>query len=210
MQKNAYSKLDFISITTEESWDDSSAGIESPILIERANKSIDLLDYLSDRISLDIIVSHSGWTRRAFCPFHKGGLERTPSFFINSFKNIFYCQACEAKGGIVQYLSLQQNVPETLVASYILQTFDVKMIEISEEKKRLKEKKNIQRAMIGLSAIFNVFLKSHQDDEDAFEFANKAMEGFDNAYALNKKGVEFNIDEVILNLENYFISYDRR
>jgi len=210
MQKNDYSKLDSISIITEESWDDSSAGIESPILIERANKSIDLLDYLNEKISLDIIVSHSGWTRRAFCPFHKSGLERTPSFFINPFKNIFYCQACEAKGGIVQYLSLQQNVPENLVASFILQTFEVKTSELSNEKKRLENKRRIQKAMIILSTIFNIFLKHHQDDERAFEFANKAMEGFDNAYALNKKGIESNIDEIISNLKNYFISYDRR
>jgi DNA primase len=210
MQNNAYSKLDSISITTEESWDDPSAGIESPILIEKANKSIDLLDYISEKISLDTIVSHSGWTRRTFCPFHKGGLERTPSFFINPYKNIFYCQACEAKGGVVQYLSLQQSIPESLVASFILQSFDIKITELSEEKKKLEDKRRVQKALVVLSTIFNSFLKSHQDDEEAFDFANKAMEGFDNAHALNKKGVESNIDEVILNLENYFISYDRR
>jgi len=210
MQKNAYSKLDSISVLTEESWDDSSAGVEFPILIDKANKVIDLLDYLNERISLDTIISHSGWTRRTFCPFHKSGLERTPSFFVNPYKNMFYCQACEAKGGIVQYLSLKQNIPESIVASHILQSFDIKITAFSEEKNRLKEKKRIQKAMIKLSKIFNVFLKSHQDDEEAFEFTNKAMEGFDNAYILNTKGVEVNIDEIVINLENYFISYDRR
>jgi len=209
MANNAYSKLDSISLVSQESWDDPTAGIESPILIEKANKSVDLLDYLYNKLSLDVIISHSGWTRRCYCPFHKGGNERTPSFFINPFKNMFYCQACNVKGGIVQYLSLKQNVPENLVAAFILKSFDSKCIEVSEEKKQLAEKKKIQKEMINLSTIFNSFLRSHQDDDEAAVFANKAMEGFDNAHMLNKQGIEKNIDEVVLNLENYLRSYDR-
>lgn len=32
---------------------------------------------------------------KAFCPFHK---ERTPSFFVDLKKQVYYCFGCHAKG----------------------------------------------------------------------------------------------------------------
>lgn len=38
------------------------------------------------------------------CPFHKGGQEKTPSFYINVDNGLFYCHACGVKGTFVQLL----------------------------------------------------------------------------------------------------------
>lgn len=40
------------------------------------------------------------------CPFHKGGEERHPSFYMSVSKGLFYCHACHARGTFVQFLRL--------------------------------------------------------------------------------------------------------
>jgi DNA primase len=38
------------------------------------------------------------------CPFHKGGQEQTPSFYINTKNGLYYCHACGVKGTFAQFL----------------------------------------------------------------------------------------------------------
>ena len=38
------------------------------------------------------------------CPFHKGGQERTPSFYINTQNGLYFCHACGEKGTFAQFL----------------------------------------------------------------------------------------------------------
>jgi DNA primase len=40
------------------------------------------------------------------CPFHKGGQERTPSFYINTQNGLYFCHACGEKGTFAQFLKL--------------------------------------------------------------------------------------------------------
>lgn len=41
------------------------------------------------------------------CPFHS---EKTPSFFVNNEKGLFYCQGCGAGGDIFKFVQLYNNV----------------------------------------------------------------------------------------------------
>jgi len=38
------------------------------------------------------------------CPFHKGGTEQNPSFYINTDTGLWYCHTCHRKGTLVQFL----------------------------------------------------------------------------------------------------------
>lgn len=38
------------------------------------------------------------------CPFHKGGQEKRPSFYMHVETGVFYCHTCHAKGTFVQFL----------------------------------------------------------------------------------------------------------
>lgn len=38
------------------------------------------------------------------CPFHKGGMEKKPSFYMSTTKGLFFCHACGAKGTLAQFL----------------------------------------------------------------------------------------------------------
>lgn len=37
------------------------------------------------------------------CPFHNNGVERTPSFHINTTKNMWYCHGCSTGGDSINY-----------------------------------------------------------------------------------------------------------
>lgn len=38
------------------------------------------------------------------CPYHKGGQEKKPSFYMSTTKGVFFCHACGAKGTLAQFL----------------------------------------------------------------------------------------------------------
>ena len=45
---------------------------------------------------------------RCCCPLHT---EKTPSFYINDAKNVFYCQGCGTGGDIFTFIQKYKNVP---------------------------------------------------------------------------------------------------
>jgi hypothetical protein len=50
------------------------------------------------------------------CPFHKGGMEKNPSFYISLKTGVFYCHSCKAKGTFVQFLK-RFNAPPAIIDS---------------------------------------------------------------------------------------------
>jgi len=52
------------------------------------------------------------------CPFHKGGMEQNPSFYISLVTGQFFCHSCKAKGTFVQFLK-RFNAPPTLIDSIL-------------------------------------------------------------------------------------------
>lgn len=52
------------------------------------------------------------------CPFHKGGMEKRPSFYINLNTGVFYCHTCKESGTFIQFLK-RLNTPSDLIDSII-------------------------------------------------------------------------------------------
>lgn len=50
------------------------------------------------------------------CPFHKGGREKNPSFYINLNTGLFHCHACKTSGTFIQFLK-RMNTPSTIIDS---------------------------------------------------------------------------------------------
>ena len=127
-------------------WDDKSSTPEGQqSIIAEANKSISLIDYLYPKLQIDDVRSSSGWSYRSTCPFHKHGHERTPSFFINAEQNRYYCQACGASGGIVEYISITFKRPTILVAEHILRCINKDFQSESISTKKINDKKKSSR-----------------------------------------------------------------
>jgi len=76
----------------------------------------DLREIISDYLPL----KKSGSRYRALCPFHA---EKTPSFYVDAEKQLFYCFGCGAGGDVFKFLMLYEKLefPEalrTLAARY--------------------------------------------------------------------------------------------
>jgi len=85
-------------------------------VVEAVRAAADLRDVISDYLPL----KKSGSRYRALCPFHT---EKTPSFYVDADKQLFYCFGCAAGGDVFKFLMLYEKMefPEalkTLAARY--------------------------------------------------------------------------------------------
>jgi DNA primase len=78
-------------------------------IISRIRDSVDIVDLVSGYVSL----KKTGKNHTGLCPFHA---EKTPSFSVNSDKQIFHCFGCGAGGDVFKFLELQEglNFPEAV------------------------------------------------------------------------------------------------
>jgi len=78
-------------------------------VVEVVRASADLREVVSEYIPL----KKSGLRFRALCPFHT---EKTPSFYVDADKQLFYCFGCGAGGDVFKFLMLYEKLefPEAL------------------------------------------------------------------------------------------------
>lgn len=48
------------------------------------------------------------------CPFHKGGMEKKPSFYMHLETGVYFCHSCHAKGTFIQFLRAMGSSPEQI------------------------------------------------------------------------------------------------
>jgi DNA primase len=79
-------------------------------LIDEVRLASDVVAVVSDYVTLNKKVGHNFF---GLCPFHP---EKTPSFSVNSDKQIFYCFGCHAGGNVFTFIQRQQGVsfPESV------------------------------------------------------------------------------------------------
>lgn len=78
-------------------------------IISRVRDSVDIVELVSGYVSL----KKTGRNHTGLCPFHS---EKTPSFSVNSDKQIFHCFGCGVGGDAFKFLELQEglNFPEAV------------------------------------------------------------------------------------------------
>lgn len=78
-------------------------------IIRRVRDSVDIVELISGYVSL----KKTGKNHIGLCPFHG---EKTPSFNVNSDKQIFHCFGCGVGGDAFKFLELQEglNFPEAV------------------------------------------------------------------------------------------------
>lgn len=79
------------------------AGMVTKETIERIRNSLDIVDVVGAYIQ----VKRAGSTATALCPFHK---EKTPSFHVNSARQMFYCFGCGEGGDLFKFVMLYEGV----------------------------------------------------------------------------------------------------
>jgi len=206
--EDIFSKIESSNWVAQVGWDDLAVSYNDVVsIISKANASISLPDYLFCRLKLEHISSSSGWIYRAYCPFHKDGNERTPSFFVNSVYNRFYCQACGITGGIVEYISRMYGRPPCIVGEHILNCALGKVEIESERAKKIREKKLLDASVLNISNMHRKFIRDNINDENALEYATKIMKGMDRVIEKNPNGFEKSINDISIQFENYLLKY---
>lgn len=59
---------------------------------------------------------------KMLCPFHS---EKTPSFFVNDVKGVFYCQGCGVGGDIFKFVQMYNQASFKEAISFIDNEFDL-------------------------------------------------------------------------------------
>lgn len=80
-----------------------------PDLVDKIRSSIDIVSVVSESVAL----KKSGRKYRGLCPFHN---EKTPSFYVDELKQLFYCFGCATGGDTFKFVMLREGVgfPEAL------------------------------------------------------------------------------------------------
>jgi hypothetical protein len=205
--KDIFKQIECFNGITQSGWGGISKSADAIAVINKANSSLNIVDYLNTKFKLEHVSSSAGWNYRTSCPFHKGGHERTPSFFINATNNRYYCQACGVTGGIVQFISKKFARPEIIVAEHILKCVDGKVNVDADRVNKINEYKKFQKALLDLSDMHREFLLEYQYDNDALEYITKIMKGFDNIVEANPDGVGKSMANIIDQFKIYLEKY---
>lgn len=208
MKKSTLEKIEAPPIVYQHGWDDPTSTTEGYIAyLSKANKIVDLVEYLEKDYVLEATQSNTDWTHKMNCPFHNWGLEKIPSFFINSIDNRFYCQACAVSGGLVDFISLKFHRPLIIVAEHIVNCVEGKVDINDIETKKVLNKKIFEKGLSKISDIYRGFVHQYKDCDDAIEYANKCMSGFDNVWDSSPKKVEEAINDLVVKFGKYFERY---
>src|SRR5947207_5671980 len=79
------------------------AGLFSSSTLEQIRAASDIIDVIGSYLPL----KKAGANFTALCPFHK---EKTPSFNVNSHKQIFHCFGCHKGGDVFTFVKEYENI----------------------------------------------------------------------------------------------------
>ncbi|HAS80829.1 MAG: primase protein [Candidatus Nomurabacteria bacterium GW2011_GWE1_32_28] len=98
---------------------------------------------IKERLSIEEVVSsyikleRSGVNFKARCPFHN---EKTPSFFISTERNNYYCFGCGAKGDIFTFVQEFEGLDFKSTLKILAEKAGVVLSEFNKEKEGEKDK----------------------------------------------------------------------
>lgn len=114
----------------------------SPSTID-AIRELPIEKVVADYITLKKNGHHS---YKANCPFHN---EKTPSFTVDTVKNIFKCFGCGAGGDAIEFVMLKENLPFIEACKAIAGSNGVP-IEETEVKGKTPEQRKDEEIMMDL------------------------------------------------------------
>ncbi|MDB2481801.1 CHC2 zinc finger domain-containing protein [bacterium] len=130
-------------------------GLKAAIL-----QTVSILD-LAENADLNLEEMHSSnFSHRCRCPnkHHKSGSERTPSLYINSKDNNFYCYGCQASYNCIDFYMLCKDCD----FSSALKDLSSKINYLQDIEVVVRESNYDQK--IEISRIIKVYLDGNKDD----------------------------------------------
>ena len=99
------------------------------IVTKRILEEIRFGNEISNVIGSYLTLSRAGQNFKAHCPFHK---EKTPSFTVNTQRQIFHCFGCNAGGDVFEFVKQHENVDFVTAVRILGERAGIK-IELEED-----------------------------------------------------------------------------
>lgn len=137
-------------------------------------QTVSILD-LAENADLDLEEIHSSnFSHRCRCPnkHHKSGSERTPSLYINSKDNNFYCYGCQASYNCIDFYMLCKDCDFSAALKDLSSKIDyLKDIEVVVRESNYDEK-------IEISRMIKMHLDNNKDDLSWILDFNKKLDEY--------------------------------
>jgi DNA primase len=114
----------------------------SPETIEQVAAALNIVDVVGSYFPL----KRAGVEFRALCPFHQ---EKTPSFYVNPDKQIFYCFGCGRGGSVFQFVQEYEHVDFPEAVRRLAHRAAIPIIE-AEPSPEEQEKQNQRKRLLRL------------------------------------------------------------
>jgi DNA primase len=117
--------------------------------IESVKQAIDMIDLVSGRTPL----RKAGVEWRGRCPFHD---ERTPSFWVDPLKKVYFCFGCQASGDAIGFIRETESLDFTGAVEWLADRYGVELQyeESSPEQDRRRRQRDRLFELLNAAAEF--------------------------------------------------------
>lgn len=143
------------------------------------NSNTSLVD-LMKKYGLSLEERQTGnFSHRLYCPFHKGkdgGRERTPSMFVSSKDNTFFCFGCGSVGRPVDFVTLMEGTPALIAIQKLAKDLglikkdgkwdELKIGSLVDLKYTTAPIKTIDPFILEMSALIRNYIMKYIDTDD--------------------------------------------
>lgn len=130
-------------------------------IVDQIKEVADLVDLVSESVRL----KRSGRKYSGLCPFHA---EKTPSFFVDPDKQLFYCFGCGAGGDIIAFVMKQRGLDFPEAVRYLAERYNIPLDTSTQD--RTKEKEELYRLIEEAQAFYHRLLFYDREGSRAYEY----------------------------------------
>ena len=112
-----------------------------PETIEEVKQRVDIVDVISEHV----VLRKRGKEHVGLCPFHE---EKSPSFTVNSGKQMYYCFGCGAGGSAIKFLMEVGKTSFAEVVFALAQRYQVPMRTLEPEKRQELQRQLSEREQL--------------------------------------------------------------
>ncbi|MCD6525898.1 MAG: DNA primase [Desulfuromonas sp.] len=109
-------------------------------IIMQVRERVDIVDLISGYVQL----KHSGANHMGLCPFHN---EKTPSFNVNSTRQIFHCFGCGVGGNVFSFLMRMEGIAFPQAVRRLAEQVGIEIPEDEPDDRELQRRK--EREQLG-------------------------------------------------------------
>lgn len=132
--------------------------------VDEIKKKLDIVDYIGRFVEL----KRSGRNFRGLCPFHQ---EKTPSFFVNSDRQLWRCfGACQSGGDVIAFLMKWENITFYEALKELAQETGVKLETTAFEDRAWQQKEKLVNIHSLAMKYYHYLLTEHGSGQQARDY----------------------------------------